>query len=167
MVSLILVLILPMGSMNLPYCGVNPTNGVHEFNKLDSELCQDASICISTFLNWWFLRRYCPYINKSKNSFPYYGTTQPSGTMILGNLILDYIRKLPCRLSDSESGSREDIWILSYMYINTCKNSFHYCGPIQSPWGLWFSQTCSWTMSETFHSNFSFSDPMVLEKKNL
>jgi hypothetical protein len=37
------------------------------------------------------------YISTCKNSFPYCGPTRPLGAMILTNLLLHYIRKVPCK----------------------------------------------------------------------
>jgi hypothetical protein len=38
-------------------------------------------------------------MNTRKSSFPYYSTTQSPGTMVVRNLILYYVKKLPCSFS--------------------------------------------------------------------
>ena len=49
------------------------------------------------------------YINMCKNGFPYYGPTRPPGAMILTNLYLHYVRKLPYKFQLSwPSGSGEE-----------------------------------------------------------
>jgi hypothetical protein len=106
------------------------------FPKCDPTPSQRLWAC----LVMWFLTKrfwkYFPLINICKNSFPYSGPIWPPKAMIFTNLILYmyYVRNPSCIFHLFwPCGSWEEHFWKHFSYINTCINSFAYCGPTWPP----------------------------------
>jgi hypothetical protein len=92
-------------SNGFPYRGpmVSPIVALHYpwgdgFNKLDSRLSTSLNVNLN-FSPMVVLKKIFKliYFQYKYNSFTHYGTTRAPEIMILENLILDYVRKLPCK----------------------------------------------------------------------
>ena len=140
---------------------------IHQLeNKTDNHIwlvgiMHSSGVLLSCSLKIVLIQCTRKYVERA-GSVPHCGHTLPPGSMIWTKLNLLHIRKLSSKfLPFWFKGSWEEHF-KDWPYIFACKNFDSLMW--SQPRGSWFKQTCIFTISGSFHINFSFSGPVVLEK---
>jgi hypothetical protein len=134
---------------NISHYSAIRSPGSHVFNKLALVLCQKALVWVSAFfVSMLFeekILKIFSYISKCKNSFPYWGTTNPEWGYALTYLLFYCVWIFFKNLNISISGLQKNIFFFRIFLLQThVKMNFPF-RPKAIP-GPWFLQTSSCTV---------------------